>query len=407
MSTTKNLYEILNVTKTSSTDDIKKAFKKLAIKYHPDKCLNENDKHEYEAKFKEINQAYSVLSDAEKRKHYDQFGVIDDIPQGPTMGGMSMDDILKDIFGGGGGFEQGGTSFSFMFMDGMGNIQHGGTGFPHHPMSHMFGGTAKPMKKQDTIEVQIDINDIYYGQTKKVEFEMLDKCEGCNGTGAQDASHILKCITCNGNGIINQQVGPFFTQMLSCPSCAGQGTTVQHNKHCHKCKGKKIIYSKKVFELKLPKGIPNLYEVVMEGKGAYNQEAKCNNDIRFRFVYNIKEPYHLEENKIVHFNLNITLEELLGGFRKEIEIYKEKIVLNSEHYFNPTKSLVLHGMGLYDMKSEIQRDLHIHFNIIYTDNERFKKYADVIKKVLKVSAQQESKEQNDKQSNYININQFI
>lgn len=399
-----DLYSTLNVSKTSSPEDIKKAYKKLAIKYHPDKCLNENDKDTNEAKFKEINQAYSILSNPEKRKNYDQFGTIDNNVQDPNM---SMDDILKDIFGGGQNTGLN-SSFSFMFMDGMGNVQQGGSGFPMNNEFHkMFGQPQRPLKKQDTIEVQIDINDIFYGQTKKVEFEVLDKCDACDGKGAQDPSHILKCMTCQGNGMVHQQIGPFFTQTVTCPSCAGQGTTVQHNKHCSKCKGKKTFYNKKVFELKLPKGIPNNYEVVMEGKGAYNQQANTNNDIRFRFLYNISEPYILEENKTVHYHTSISLEELLGGFTKQMEVYKENIILKSDYYFNPTKTLVLHGMGVYDMKSEKQRDLHIHFNIIYSDNERYKKYADVMKKVLKVSKDDSSSENTNVNKNIININEFL
>lgn len=401
-----DLYSLLNVSKTASLEDIKKAYKKLAIKYHPDKCRNDSERQENEDKFKEINQAYSVLSNPEKRQKYDQFGMVDDAM---NMGSaMNMDDILKDIFGGGfKGFpsrsENG--SFSFMFMDGMGNVQQGGSGFGSaFPMFH---SVQKQMKKQDTIEVQIDINDIYYGRTKKVEFEMLEKCDNCNATGAQDPSHVLKCITCQGNGVIQQQIGPFFTQSSSCPSCAGEGTTVQHNKHCTKCKGKKTLYNKKVFELKLPKGIPNHYEVVMEGKGSYNQQTKTNNDIRFRFLYNVKEPYHLEENKTVHYHLTITLEELLAGFNKTIEIYQEKIVLSSEYYFNPVKTLVLHDMGVYDMKGEKQRDLHIHFNIMYSDNERYKKYANILKKVLKVSKDKHEEHYTNSDKNIININEFL
>lgn len=397
-----DLYSVLNLTKTASIEDIKRAYKKLAIKYHPDKCHNESEKFENEAKFKEISRAYSILSSPEKKQQYDQFGTVDD---GVNMGsGMNMDDILKDIFGGGFPGNPGGSSFSFMFMDGMGNMHHGDSAFT------MFNQMdTRHVKKQDTIEVQIDINDIYYGQTKKVEFEMLEKCFSCNGTGAQDQSHILKCITCHGNGVIQQQIGPFFTQTISCPSCLGEGTTVQHNKHCVKCKGKKTLYNKKMFELKLPKGIPNQYEVVMEGKGAYNQQTKTNNDIRFKFTYNIKEPYQLEENKTVHYHLSITLEELLGGFTKTIEVYKENIELKSDYYFNPMKTLVLHNMGIYDMKSEKQRDLHIHFNILFNDNERYKKYADVIKKVLKVSKdrQDDNEATNENNKSVIKINDFL
>lgn len=415
MSTT-DLYSILNVSKKSSLEDIKKAYKKLAIKYHPDKCLNESEKEKNETKFKEINQAYSILSNEDKRKQYDQFGIVDDNTQGSTMGGMSMDDILKDIFGAGAGFHNNGvnSSFSFMFMDGMGNVQQGSSGIPmnmnmniNSGFEQVFGQPQKHFKKQDTIEVQIDINDIYYGQTKKVEFEMLDKCNICDGTGAQDPSHILKCMTCNGNGVLHQQVGPFFTQTTICTSCLGQGTTVQHNKQCIKCKGKKTIYSKKSFDLKLPKGIPNNYEVVMEGKGAFNQQAGTNNDIRFIFIYNIQQPYTLDDNKTVHYHTSILLEELLGGFTKHIEIYKDTIVLKSEHYFNPTKTLVMHGMGVYDMKSEIQRDLHIHFNVIYTDNDRYKKYTDVIKRILKVPKEVNDEANQNTNKNIINVNEFL
>jgi len=410
-----DLYETLNVARGASNEDIKRAYKKLAIKYHPDKCLDANQKEINETKFKEINEAYSVLSDQDKKARYDQFGTYEDVPMSGGMGGMggmNMNDILKDIFGGGGPFggmphhmhhgmggQQG--NFSFVFMDGMGN--------PHQ---------AHHRTKVDTIDIHIDINDIYYGETKNVEFEMLEECHACNGTGAQEPSHILKCMTCQGNGVVRQQMGPFFVQTHTCPSCAGQGTTVQHNKHCQKCKGTKCAYNKRKFELKLPKGIPNNYEVLMEGKGAYNQESKRNNDIRFRFIYNISEPYKVDEDKTVHYHIKLPLEELLTGFSKDITIYKEKFKLVSDYYFNPIKNLVLHGMGIYDMQAEKSRDLHIHFDIVYQDNERFKKYADVMKKVLKVqgnnqadgdaNADANADVQGDKEPrNMININQYL
>lgn len=404
---TPDLYNVLNVSKDASVDEIKKAFKKMAIQCHPDKCRNDSDdvKAEKEEKFKKLNEAYTILSDTEKKARYDQFGIIDDAAQ--PSGNGNMDDILRDIFGrGGGGFPmQGGASFSFSFMDGSGRgFQSGGLppGF-----EAMFGGHPQNIKqrnKQDTIEVGIDINDIYYGQTKRVEFEMHELCEPCKGTGAQDPSHLLKCMTCGGNGNVHQQVGPFFTQAIQCPSCAGQGTTVQHNKQCVKCKGKKLVFNKKVFELKLPKGIPNQYEVVMEGKGAYNMDTKCSNDMKFRFIYKIQEPYTLDNDKNVHYVLKITLEELLGGFTKVIDLYKESYKIVSEHYFNPTKTLVLFNQGLYDMLAEKQRDLHIHFHVEYSDNERYKKYGDVIRKVLKVSQQEVP---TDEEKNAIYVNKFL
>lgn len=388
------LYEKLNLSREATQDDIKKAYKKLAMKFHPDKCRDDKEKTVNEAKFKEVNEAYSVLSDPVKRARYDQFGTYDDTSMGPGMNGMNMDDLFKDIFGGGNGFgipPMGGPggSFSFVFMDGVGNVQQ------HN--------------KIDTIDIHIDINDIFYGETKTVEFEMLEQCHNCQGTGAQDPSHVLRCLTCSGSGIIQQQMGPFFMQSRSCPSCAGQGTTVQHNKHCQKCKGSKTIYNKRKFELKLPKGIPDRYEVVMNGKGAYNQQSMRNNDIRFRFIYKISEPYTIDANNNVHYRIKLHLEELLGGFSRNLTIYREQIKLTSEHYFNPNKTLVLHGMGIYDMKAEKPRDLHIHFEVLYQDNERYRKYADVLKKVLKLKPRQDEDDTSTTTGNHqhIDINQFL
>lgn len=391
------LYEVLNVPPNASADEIKKAFRKLAIVYHPDKCKDGDNKAEHEEKFKQLNEAYSVLSDPEKRKRYDDFGVVDDVGMGGG-GGMSMDEILKDMFGGGMNGPPGG--FSFVFMN-------GGSGGP--PMEGMgmppgfealfgnmgMGGNGHRVSKADVIEVKVDINDLYYGHTKKVELEMLDLCDQCNGCGAQDPSHVLKCMTCHGNGIVHQQMGPFFSQQVTCPSCIGQGSTVQHNKQCHKCKGKKNVYSKKIFELKLPKGLPNHYEVAMEGKGAFNPETKRHNDIKFKFTYDINEPYMIDKDMNVHYKLTVKIEELLTGFNKTVQIYKDNICITSDHYFDPSKPMVVEGKGLYNMACEKQKDLHVYFEIEYSANDRFKKYVDVMRKVLKMPVPQTPSESDE------------
>lgn len=410
MTSKTELYDRLSVPKTATIDEIKKAFKKLAIQYHPDKCINADDKKQREEMFKQINEAYSVLSDPEKKARYDQFGEVN----GQNGGGMNMDDILREIFGDSGFPNFGGNmggGFSFVFMDGGSSRSHSTT-MPSMPpqFEAMFGGGGggsmgqpRMFHKVDTIDVTVDINDIYYGETKKVEFEILEQCEQCKGSGAQDPSHVLNCMTCHGNGVINQQIGPFFTQSMTCQSCMGQGTTVQHNKFCLKCKGSKTLYNKKIFELKLPKGLPNHYEVMMEGKGAYNKDTKQSNDIRFRFIYNIQEPYKIDKDMNVHYKIDVTLEELLGGFRKDISIYRETITLVNDYYFNPNKQLIVHNYGLYDMRAEKHSDLIIHFNIVFNDNDRFRKYADVMKKILKLSPVT-TKEEN---TNLIKINEHL
>lgn len=371
--TTTKLYDILGVSETATHDEIKKVYKKLAMRYHPDKCLDAEEKVKNEEKFKEIQEAYSVLSDENKRSMYDKFGTVTDLPEQPS----SVDDLLNGLFGAGGG----GGGFSFMFSSGS-----GGFSSTHAPPSFDFSNFFQSSKRKavDVIEVKVDISDIYYGKNKSIELEMLEVCSSCNGIGVQNPSHLVKCMTCQGNGIIQQQLTPFFVQEIQCPSCHGEGTTVQHNKHCTKCKGGKTIYSKKHFELKLPKGIPNGYEVILEGKGGYNPQFKIHNDIKFKFLHDIKEPYTLEDNMTVHMKVPLTLEELLVGFNKQISLYEEQITLESHHYFDPSKPLVISGKGIYDMKSEVQRDLLIEFFIIYSDNKRLVKYNDVLRKVLKM-----------------------
>ena len=408
------LYDVLQVSKDASLDEIKKAYKKLALKYHPDKCQNEGDKKANEEKFKNLRDAYSILSDVEKRARYDRFGTIDDSGMG-GMNDMNMDDFLSDMFGrgfpgmGGGHNMPQNSGFSFVFMNGNGEqVEMNGAGGIPQGFESLFGRPNHQMKtKQDVIQVSIDINDIFYGQTKKVEFEMQELCDGCNGSGAQDPSHLLKCMTCGGSGNVTQQIGPFFMPSVQCPSCSGEGTTVQHNKHCTKCKGKKTIFNKKLFELKLPRGIPNQYEVVMEGKGAYNVELKKPNDIKFKFHYDIREPYKLDEDMTVHFIVKLPFEELLGGFKKELLFYKDIVVIESDYYFNPNKVLIVQGKGLYDMKAEKERDLHIHFEIVYNDNDRFKKYVDVMRKVLKVNNEQKNEPEGGSKFLTINVNQIL
>lgn len=366
------LYDVLGVSCNASQDDIKKAYKKLAMKYHPDKCLDVNEKGTNEAKFKEIQEAYSVLGDEEKRQMYDRFGTITDLPEQPS----SVDDLLNGMFGNM-GMNSGG--FSFVFTNGM-----GGMGPTMFDVNNMFHNPKK--KAQDVVEVKVDINDVYYGKTKNIELELLDLCSTCNGLGVQDPSHLVKCMTCQGKGTIQQHIPPFFMQEVQCPSCCGQGTTVQHHKHCSKCKGGKTTYNKKQYELKLPKGIPHGYEVVLENKGGYNTQLKMFNDIKFKFLHDIKEPYILENNMTVHLKVPLTLEELLVGFKKDIVLYDEKITLESNQYFDPSKPLIIAGKGVYDMQAEKQRDLLVDFQIVYSENKRLIKYNDVLRKILKTES---------------------
>lgn len=345
------LYDALGVGKQASPEEIKKAFRKKAMECHPDKHAGDKDK---EAEFKKINEAYSTLSDPDKRRNYDQFGTVD------ANAGMAPDisEILRGMFGGGG------PDFSFMF---------GGEDFD------FFGGGRNPV---DVIEIPIDICEIYYGKNKKVEFELLDLCTKCGGTGAADPSFVIRCITCNGQGKVHQQIGPFM-QIGGCPSCMGNGQTIKNGKICQGCKGNKTVYVKRSFELKLPKGVPNGHELKMEGKGSYDEKIKRHKDILFKFKYVIKPPYELLDDCNMQYTLNVGIEDVLAGFEKKVMFYNDDHIIKADVYVNPAKKIVLHGLGLPNIKKNKNGDMHLKLNIDYGENERLIKYNDVLRKMFK------------------------
>lgn len=401
-----DLYETLAINKDASEDQVKKAFKKLAMQYHPDK---NPDNPEANEKFKKINEAYSTLSDPEKRVVYDRFGKVGGA-QGFPGGGVDLNDIIKNMFGEIPGMAGVPGGFSFVFSSD-GNQRQAMPedifgmfgGMPGMPgMPQMQQVRRKPLNP-DILEVPIDINDLFYGNSKKVEFEQLEKCAHCDGSGAYDAAHIIKCITCRGEGHVQQQMNPFFAQTVTCHSCAGKGTTIKNNKFCPKCNGSKTCYSKKLFELKLPKGVPNDHEVRMENKGSYDEKTKQNKDILFRFKYNIQEPYKLDHNLNVIYTLKITIEDLLAGFVKKIKVYNEEMTIKSDRYFNPHKTIIIKNQGILNMKKNKTTDLIIMIHVDFIDSERLSKYNDILQKVLK----REDQSQQELIGNIIDITKLL
>lgn len=392
------LYETLNLSKGASQEEIRKAFRKKAMECHPDKHAGNREK---EAEFKKINQAYSVLSDGEKRKIYDQFGVINDqAGMGGVGPGPDLHDILQGMFGGMGGMSGMGGGppggFSFVFM----GDEEGG--IPEDVMGNFFGGGRRAAKPCDIIDIPVDINEIYYGKNKKVEFELLDQCSKCQGTGAADPSYVIKCLTCQGKGSVVHQIGPFM-QTSRCHSCSGNGTTIKNNKVCQTCKGQKTVYSKRIFELKIPKGIPNHHELRMEGKGAYDEKLRKNKDILFKFHHEVHQPYEIDPDGNVIYNYKIHIEDLIAGFEKKITIYNEEYTIQSENYINPTKSVIMPGMGTFNMKRNKDMDLTIKLHPEFTESERLVKYNDVIRKILKRVKEPPSGETNKTNKNIINL----
>jgi len=376
-----NPYEVLGVSKTASEDDVKKAFKRKAVEYHPDKTNGDKEK---EDKFKEINEAYSILSDSEKRKLYDM-GLYDSGAPPPGGGGheMNFNDIFSTFFGGGG--PPGGMPFGFNFGGG--------------------GRSASKPKKTDVVGINLTLNDIFYGTTKNIEFELLDKCTKCNGTGANDPNSVIKCMTCQGTGMFQQRLSPFMISTGPCFNCQGKGE-IRTGKACGSCKGDKTVYKKRTFALKLPKGLPAEKELHMEHKGAYDPSTGEYNDIVFKLNYSIPQGYKVDQNHgHVEFLIKITIDDLLGGFEKTVMIYNEKYTFMSDGYFNPNNSLIIGEKGIIVNNNKKAGDLHIKFEVEFTEGERLIKYKEIMHKIYKRSQSSSDEESVDK-GNIVHINRI-
>lgn len=244
MPTTRDYYEVLGVEKSASDDDIKRAYRRLAMKYHPDR--NPGDA-EAETKFKESAEAYEVLSDADKRKRYDQFGHEGlrgaGGPATHDFSRMHVEDIFSmfnEIFGGGGGFG--------------GNRSARGR------------RTAAARGYDLETEVVIDLADVLHGAERDVEFTRLDVCDECEGSGAEPGSDTVTCSLCQGQGQVMQQgLGGMFRIASTCPQCRGAGTMI--DKPCKDCKGKGRIPRKRSLTVKTPPGVHSGQAVRVRGEG--------------------------------------------------------------------------------------------------------------------------------------------
>jgi len=254
MASKRDYYEVLGVSKSATADEIKSAYRKLAMKYHPDR--NPGDKVA-EERFKEAAEAYDVLHDAEKRQRYDQFG--HQAFEGGAggyggygAGGMSMDDIFAafgDLFGGRG------ASFS---SGGFGDFFGGGRGEGPDPNA--------PERGEDmTFRLDIDFDEAIFGSERNIDITIPGQCPECHGSGAAEGSKRVTCKTCNGRGVVIGGSG-FFQVRQTCPNCGGVGSVIE--KPCRKCRGEGRVATPAHIALKIPPGVDNGSRLRLSGKGA-------------------------------------------------------------------------------------------------------------------------------------------
>ena len=328
MAEKRDYYEVLGVEKNANADEIKKAYRKAAIKYHPDK--NPGDK-EAEEKFKEAAEAYDVLSNPDKRARYDQFGHAGMSGAaggaggfGGGFGGFSMEDIFSqfgDIFGGhfGGGFRSSG------------------------------GGRTVNRGSDLRIKVRLTLQEIAEGVTKKLKINKTLACEQCGGTGAKDSSSYSTCSTCNGSGYVVTMQNSFFGRMQMqsvCPTCGGEGKVITAK--CDKCGGEGTTRGQEVVEIKIPAGVGEGMVLTVSGKGNAARHGGVNGDLQVL----IEEEPHPEllrdGNDLIH-NLNITVTTALLGGTVEVPTVDGRAKIKIAPGTHAGKVLRLGGKGLPDV----------------------------------------------------------
>ena len=300
----RDYYEVLGVDKNASADDIKKAYRKLAIKYHPDK--NPGDKAA-EEKFKEAAEAYSVLSDADKKARYDQFGHAGVEGAGPDFSGGfgNLNDILNDLFGGafGGGF--GGFSG---FGGGFGGFSGGG----QRQQQRVYRG------RDIRVRVKLTLEEIAHGVEKDITIEKSVPCHDCGGKGAMNSSDIKTCPACNGTGQVQRVVNSFLGQTVTystCQQCGGEGKIITNP--CRTCGGTGLVRKRETVKVKIPAGVEAGMQLTVQGGG----HAAKNNGINGDLLVVIEEQEHpnlkREGNNLFYTKVVSLPEAILGA---EVEV---------------------------------------------------------------------------------------
>lgn len=338
MAEKRDYYEVLGVSRNADAAEIKKAYRKLALQYHPDK--NPGNK-EAEEKFKEAAEAYDVLSNEEKKRRYDQFGHagVGGAGGGFGGGGMSMDDIFSqfgDIFG------------SF-------------TGFGN------FGGGRRARRVNRgtnlRVKVKLTLEEIATGVEKKIKVKKYVADTHCNGTGAKDGKSFSTCTTCHGSGQVTRIQNTILGQMQTtstCPACEGEGKII--NEKCPHCNGEGVMLAEEVITLKIPAGVGDGMQLSLSGRGNAARRGGINGDL----IVLIEEQEHsdlVRDGNDLLYNAFVGFPEAVLGSSVEIPTLDGKVKVKVEAGTQPGKILRLRGKGLPDVDGYGKGDLLVKINV--------------------------------------------
>jgi len=337
----RDYYEVLGVSKEASKEEIKKAYRKQALKYHPDK--NPGDK-KAEENFKEAAAAYEVLSNDEKRAKYDRYGHAGVGGAGNGFGGSGM--TVEDIF----------SSFGDIFGDAFGGF--GG-----------FGGSRRSSGRRINkgsnlrVKVKLDLQEISAGTEKKIKVNKYVTCSSCNGTGAADQNSMTTCTTCRGSGHVTRVTNTLLGQMQTasvCPSCNGEGKTI--TKKCPACFGEGIVQKEDIIKINIPAGVAKGMQMNVEGKGNAARRGGVNGDLLV-VIDEEEHPDLIREGNDLIYNLFISIPDSILGTHVEVPTVENNVKIKIEPGTQPGKILRLRGKGLPEVNGYGRGDLLVNVNV--------------------------------------------
>ena len=339
----RDFYEILGVSKGASADEIKKAYRKVAMQFHPDR--NPGDKPS-EEKFKEAAEAYEILSDHDKRAQYDRFGH-NAFGQGRGGGGGFGGMNTEDIF----------SQFGDVFGDDMfGNFFGGG--------GRSRGGRSKGARGNNLrIKIKVNFEEIAKGTTKTVKVKKYVSCGTCNGSGAKDKNSVQTCGTCGGNGQVRRVQNTFLGQMqtvTTCPACNGEGSTITNK--CTSCKGEGRAYGEETVTLDIPPGVQDGMQLSMSGKGNTGERGGPAGDL----IILIEEEEHeqLQRDGLnVAFDLYVSFPDAVFGTQVEVPTIDGRAKIKIPPGTQSGKIFRLKGKGFPSINSHEKGDQLIHVNV--------------------------------------------
>ena len=364
MNKKRDYYEVLGVSKNASDEEIKRAFRLLAKKYHPDVNKEEGAAE----KFKEIGEAYSVLSDKNKRAQYDQFGhaAFDGASGGAgfNMGDIDLDDILSNIFGGSFG---GGFSSSF-----------GG-----------FGRSARnrTVRGEDLLmRINLTFEEAVKGCKKDIKVNVTDTCGNCNGKGGFGE---VACSTCGGRGVVREEQRTIFGMMQTqktCPDCRGEGKSFKEI--CKDCHGDGRVTKNKTLTITVPEGIDTGNQLRLSGKGGAGINGGPNGDIYLEFVVE-EHKYFERHDDDIYLELPITITDAILGCKKEIPTLTGNGYVEIKAGTQNYTKLKLKGKGIKGVNSRTPGDMYVVVNVIIPTKLN-KKQKDLLKELAGTDLETES-----------------